>query len=98
MGYVAMKTLPNRENVWKLAEAKNKLSEVVNRTISDGRQEIHRRGDVVVVISKEELEAIEGARKRPDLAEHLLSIPRDVPGEPSLTEIILEGRKGEYDH
>lgn len=93
-----MKTLPSRENVWKLAEAKNKLSEVVNRTISDGRQEIHRRDDVVVVISKQELEEIEGRSSSPSFIEHLLSFPKAGPDEPSLTDIILEGRAGEFDH
>lgn len=93
-----MSALPKPNNVWKLAEAKNKLSEVVNRTLSEGPQEIHRRNDVVIVIRKDEFNALADAGKRPTLAEHLLSIPRDVPGEPSLTDVILEGRKGEYDH
>lgn len=90
-----MSALPKSQKVWKLAEAKNKLSEVVNRTISEGRQEIHRRDDVVVMISKEELEEIEGRKEHPDLIEHLLAIPKDEPdsGEPTLTEIILEGRR-----
>lgn len=92
-----MSALPKTQKVWKLAEAKNKLSEVVNRTISEGRQEIHRRDDVVVMISKEELERIEGKPTKRNLIDILLDIPQDVPGEPSLTEIILEGRKGEYD-
>lgn len=93
-----MGALPTRDNVWKLAEAKNKLSELVNRTIRDGRQEIHRRDDIVVVISKRELDAIEQHAPSTNLKDHLLSIPRDVPGEPSLTELILAGRKGEVDH
>lgn len=94
-----MSALPKQDNVWKLAEAKNKLSEVVNRTISEGRQEIHRRGDVVVVISKDELEQLEGRIKKPDFNQHLLAFPKEEPGEPSLTDIILEGRKWfrEYD-
>lgn len=95
-----MSALTRPNNVWKLAEAKNKLSEVVNRTISEGRQEIHRRDDVVVVISKDELDKLEGKKDAYDFNEHLLSFPAvDVDGEKSLTEIILEGRKWfrEYD-
>ena len=96
-----MSSLPTPDNVWKLAEAKNKLSEVVNKTLNEGPQEIHRRGDVVVVISKEELEKTGGQRKSPDFIEQLLAIPKDgpEPGEPTLTEIILEGRRWfkEYD-
>lgn len=94
-----MSALPTPDNVWKLAEAKNKLSEVVNKTLSEGPQEIHRRGDVVVVISKEELDRLDKKSEKPDFNQHLLSIPKDEPGEPSLTDIILEGRKWfrEYD-
>lgn len=91
-------TKPSLDNVWKLAEAKNKLSEVVNRTIAEGRQEIHRRDDVVVVISKSELEELEGKSDTgATLLDLFLSAPRGVAGEPSLTEIVLEGRKGEHD-
>lgn len=92
-----MSAVSKPQKVWKLAEAKNKLSEVVNKTISEGRQEIHRRDDVVVMISKDELQEIEGKGQKQSLADLLLAIPKDVPGEPSLTEIMLEGREGEYD-
>lgn len=96
-----MSALPKPQKVWKLAEAKNKLSEVVNRTITEGRQEIHRRDDVVVMISKDELDKLEGKESEPDFIEHLLDFPSDETGagEQSLTEIILEGREWfrEYD-
>ena len=36
---------------WNLAEAKNRLTEVVNLALSEGPQTITRRGDTVVVIS-----------------------------------------------
>lgn len=39
---------------WKLADAKNRLSELVNKTLSEGPQTINRSGDEVVVISKSE--------------------------------------------
>lgn len=94
-----MSALPKRDNIWKLAEAKNKLSEVVNKTLSEGPQEIHRRDDVVFVISKDELDKLTQKSERLDFNQHLLNFPKDEPGEPSLTEIILEGRKWfrEYD-
>lgn len=37
---------------WKLADAKNKFSEVVNRALAEGPQRVFRRGDVVVVLSQ----------------------------------------------
>jgi antitoxin Phd len=39
---------------WKLAEAKNRLSEVVNLALSEGPQTISRRGDELILISKDE--------------------------------------------
>ncbi len=94
-----MSTATKPDNVWKLAEAKNKLSEVVNRTISEGPQEIHRRDDVVVLISKEEYDKITGVSEHPTFIEHLLAFPKLEEGEKSLTDIILEGREwfGDYD-
>lgn len=88
-----------RNNVWKLAEAKNRFSEVVNRSLSEGRQEIHRRDDVVFVISQAELNEVEaGSDTQPSFVEHLLSMPEwDEDGGPSLTDIILEARAGDYD-
>lgn len=78
--------------MWKLAEAKNKLSEVVNRTIKEGRQENHRRDDIVVVIRKDELDELEGTSAEPNFIDHLLAFPKAEPGDPDLTEIILQGR------
>ena len=47
---------------WKLADAKNRLSELVNLTLSEGPQTITRRKDEVVVISKEEFLKLSGKR------------------------------------
>ena len=58
---------------WKLAEAKNKFSEVVNLALSEGPQEVDRRGDQVVVISKSEYDKLCG--KHPDFKTYLLSGP-----------------------
>ena len=59
--------------VWKLAEAKNKLTEVVNRTLSEGPQTINRRGDEVVMISKEEYLKFRG--EKPSFSKFLISGP-----------------------
>lgn len=40
--------------IWKLADAKNRLSEVVNLALKEGPQTITRRGDELVLISKEQ--------------------------------------------
>ncbi len=62
---------------WKLADAKNKFSEVVRRALSEGPQRVLRRGDAVVVISEEEFEALRGRRR--DFLDFLKSGP-DISG------------------
>lgn len=62
---------------WKIADAKNRFSEVVTRALTEGRQKVERRDGTVFVISEEELDRIEG--KAPDFKEFLLSIP-DMEG------------------
>lgn len=47
---------------WNLAEAKNRLSEVVNLALSEGPQTITRRKDAVVVISAERYSELTGQR------------------------------------
>ena len=58
--------------VWQLAEAKNRLSEVVNRALNEGPQRITRRDDVVLLISESEYERILG--KQTTFLEHLRSV------------------------
>jgi len=58
---------------WKLAEAKNKLSEVVRRALTEGPQRIERRSDAVVVVAAEEFERLTG--QRPSFKEYLLNAP-----------------------
>lgn len=58
---------------WNLADAKNRLSEVVNRALSEGPQTITRRNDTVVVISSARYEELTG--KRPSFKEFLLQGP-----------------------
>lgn len=47
---------------WKLAEAKNKFSEVVRRALTEGPQRIRRRDSVVVVLSEDDFERLAGIR------------------------------------
>jgi prevent-host-death family protein len=58
---------------WQLAEAKNKLSEVVNKALSEGPQRISRRGQVVIMLSEAEYRRLTGAT--PTLKEVLLAGP-----------------------
>lgn len=58
---------------WKLAEAKNKLSEVVSRAITEGPQRIERRNDSVVVVDEALFRQLTG--ETPSFTEHLLSGP-----------------------
>jgi prevent-host-death family protein len=55
---------------WKLAEAKNRLSEVVNLALTKGPQTITRRKDAVVVISAERYAELTG--DKPDFKDYLL--------------------------
>mgnify|MGYP001021912106 CR=1 FL=1 len=48
---------------WNLAEAKNRLSEVVNLALSEGPQTITRRNDTVVVLSAETYAKLTGQRQ-----------------------------------
>ena len=47
---------------WKLADAKNRFSELVNRVLLVGPQRIRRRNDTVVVISAEEYDRLTGEK------------------------------------
>jgi antitoxin Phd len=47
---------------WRLADAKNRFSEVVNRALVEGPQRILRRNDAVVVVAERDYERLTGAR------------------------------------
>lgn len=47
---------------WPLAEAKNKLSEVLNLAASDGPQRVRRRNDAFIVMREAEYERLAGKR------------------------------------
>ncbi len=58
---------------WNLAEAKNRLTEVVNRAISEGPQVIRRRKDTVVVVAADEFDRLAG--KKPGIKAYLFDGP-----------------------
>lgn len=58
---------------WNLAEAKNRLTEVVNRAISQGPQVIRRRKDTVVVVAADDFERMSG--KKPGIKAYLFDGP-----------------------
>jgi len=59
---------------WKLAEAKNKLSELVTRATTEGPQVIRRHDEAVVVIAESAYQALTG--KRPTFKNWILKGPR----------------------
>jgi prevent-host-death family protein len=75
---------------WKLADAKNRFSEVFTKAIAEGPQRVMRRNDVVIVLSEEEFDKLRGAkpsfkeflRHGPDLSdldlERSKSLPREI--------------------
>lgn len=50
-------------NEWKLAEAKNQLSEVVSRALAKSPQRITRRKDAVVVVRESDYRRLTGERR-----------------------------------
>ncbi|PZD73669.1 hypothetical protein C1752_01940 [Acaryochloris thomasi RCC1774] len=67
---------------WRLAEAKNKFSELVNLALSEGPQKVKRRNDVVVVLAEHDYELLTGTK--PSFKDFLLQ------DGPSLEGIELE--------
>jgi antitoxin Phd len=55
---------------WRLADAKNRFSEVFNRALTEGPQRVLRRHDAVIVLSERDYERLTG--KRPDFKQFLL--------------------------
>ncbi len=62
---------------WQLADAKNRFSELVSKTLSEGPQRVRRRNEAVILVAEEEYDRLTG--KRPGLKEYLLSGP-DLSG------------------
>lgn len=66
---------------WRLAEAKNRFSEVVRRALAEGPQRVTRRGDAVIVMSEEEYRRLTGVA--PNLVDY-------VRGGPSFEDVVIE--------
>jgi len=47
---------------WRLADAKNRFSEVVKRALCEGPQQVSRRDDAVVVLSLADYQRLTGKR------------------------------------
>ena len=58
---------------WQLAEAKNRLSEVVSKALGEGPQRITRRGEAVIVVSEAEYTLLTG--ERVGFVDYLMSGP-----------------------
>jgi prevent-host-death family protein len=56
---------------WKLAEAKNKFSEVINKVLLEGPQRVVRRDEAFVILEEKEYQKLTGQRK--PLKEYLLA-------------------------
>jgi prevent-host-death family protein len=54
---------------WRLADAKNRFSELFSRALSDGPQRVRRHNGAVVVIAEKDYEKLTG--KRPSFLEFL---------------------------
>ena len=55
---------------WRLADAKNRFSELVTRALAEGPQRVRRHHDAVVVVAERDYEKLTG--KRPGFKEFLL--------------------------
>ena len=63
---------------WRLADAKNQFSELVNRALVEGPQRVLRRDDAVVVVAEREYEKLTGTR--PSFKEFLLGDGPNLEG------------------
>jgi antitoxin Phd len=55
---------------WRLADAKNRFSELVNLALSEGPQRVRRHDDAVVVVAERDYEKLTG--KHPGFKEFLM--------------------------
>ena len=56
---------------WRLADAKNRFSEVVNLALSQGPQRVLRRNDAVVILAERDYDKL--TKKRQDFKSFLMS-------------------------
>ncbi len=55
---------------WRLADAKNRFSELVTRALAEGPQRVRRHDDAVIVVAERDYEKLTG--KHPDFKEFLM--------------------------
>lgn len=48
---------------WKMADAKNKFSELINKALLEGPQKVTRRKDSVIILNEEEYKKLTGQKK-----------------------------------
>ncbi len=58
---------------WRLADAKNRFSELVNKALSEGPQHVRRRSEKVVVIAERDYDELIG--KKTSFKQFLLDAP-----------------------
>jgi prevent-host-death family protein len=63
---------------WRLAEAKNKFSELVNRALVEGPQRVLRRNDAVIVMALRDYEQLTG--KKTGFKKFLMDEGSDLKG------------------
>jgi hypothetical protein len=68
--FIARLSSYKRSHEWRLADAKNWFSELVNRALAEGPQRVLRRDDAVVVVAERDYHDLTG--KRPSFKEFLL--------------------------
>jgi antitoxin Phd len=63
---------------WRLADAKNRFSELVTRALSEGPQRVRRHKDAVVVMAERDYEKLAG--KRPSFKQFLTAAGPSLEG------------------
>jgi hypothetical protein len=58
---------------WKLAEAKNKFSEVINKALLEGPQKVVRRDQSFIIIEEKQYEKLTG--KKSSFKDYILNSP-----------------------
>jgi prevent-host-death family protein len=63
---------------WRLAEAKNKFSELFNRALAEGPQRVRRREEAVVVMAASDYDRLTGSK--PGFKDFLMGEGPDLEG------------------
>lgn len=67
---------------WALHDAKARLSEVIDRALREGPQQVTRHGKpAVVVVASDDWQRLQAARPKPSLAAFLLAMPQGGPDD-----------------